>query len=225
MRVSVLYVLAVVGSSAASADVGLPVILLREANACRFAGALAVADTMSTSVYGERMIAITRARLLLQLERFKDAEALLERWKSSGSQAEQAEANLLLGLVQARTAKEDVALATLESARRLGADPVLVEGAKAVAALEHHDFELAEAKLLSALRAAPELTGALYNLACLRAEQGRIAESASLVRQAWYIGLRNVEMLKHDPSLEALRLKRALISDLLEEKQSVCLTW
>ena len=57
--------------------------------------------------------------------------------------------------------------------------------------LEHGQLERAEKLLLDVLRQEPLMSGALFNLARLRARQGRMAEAAALVRQSWHAGLKD----------------------------------
>lgn len=218
----------VVLTAAAFVDGAVPVTVERAANACRFADALVVAQSLSPTIRPQREIDVLQARILIQLERRTEAEALLARWAKTGSRAEMAETRFLLGLALAATpGREKDALAALNAARTFGADEILVLGAEGVAAAVAGDEARSEALFLDALGKDPTLTGALYNLGSLRARQGRLAEAAALVRQAWHLGWRNVAKLRTDPWLSPLRKTDGLISDLLatSETESRCPTW
>jgi tetratricopeptide (TPR) repeat protein len=214
VRVLVLTVLLVSGGASAS----VPPVVELLANECRFAEALEFLDL--TTAYrtpdksrGEARS--LRGRLLLQLGRFDEVLA------SCGAEAVTTGGDALMcALATASLGREEQTSDWAGSARRL--DVALADGAEALAAFAAFKFEHAE-RLLTALVLRDPLSSALYNLACLRSLQGRLEESALLLRRAW-AGWRDAKQLRADPELEALR-RSELASDLLMHDVAQCLTW
>ncbi len=204
-----------------------PVIVSHLAGLCRFDEALNFASTLSPQVHSQRAIDLLKARLLVQLDRPKEALQLLRPWVADGERPAQAEVQFMMGLALGGLGQQKEAHRTLQRALALGTDPLLILGAEGLAEASAGASERAESRFLEALARDPTLTGALYNLSCVRARQGRVAEAAGLLRQAWHLGWRNVAKLKRDPWLERLRAAPGLIDDLLAtpEADSRCATW
>ena len=211
--------LVVVVLFAVRAFAGVPVIVEELANQCRFDEALKLFD--ATSGGGARTrddLALIRARLLLQLGRYDEA------LRATSGVAPSAAITLVRGIALAQLGQSEEAQLVLLKAQELGADELLVESARAILAMRLWDESAAEDVLVRTLKKDPSLTSALYNLACIRSSQGRLAESAGLIRQAWAVGWRNVPKLRSDTDLDALR-RSGLIGDLLSSESPRCVTW
>jgi tetratricopeptide (TPR) repeat protein len=205
---------------ATDADASVPVIIEEWANQCRFDDALRAFELTSTSgLRSPDEVAITRARFMLQLGRPEEVMRVLAQ-----VQPPTADLLLLRGLSLADMGHRVDATAALLDARDLGADELLVEVALATADSASFDFKAAEQRLLAALRRDPDLTGALYNLACLYSRQGRLVEAGTYLRRAWAAGWRDVYQLRGDRDLEPLRAS-GLIGDLMLSDPARCLTW
>lgn len=190
------------------------------ANQCRFDDALAMTRDMSPLFHSRAETAVLRARLLLQLDRFDEVLSELVGIPPD------ADVLLLKGLALAGAKRHEEAVVTLESAAKAGADPGLVAGAMGVAAADVAAWDEADRVLTEELTKDPTLTGALYNLACIRSVQGRLEEADALVRRAWSAGWRDVRTLKRDPDLEAVR-QAGRLGDLLsrDDTEGICTTW
>ncbi len=217
-----------VAFSATQAVAYVPFRLIeRMGNECRFREALELADSVSPASHEQAALDILKARLLVQLDSEGRALALLSKWKTTAGKEERTDVWLLLALVHAGRGRVSETGAALKAARALGADEAISLGVEGLAAGLAGRIVDAERLLLAALRKDPTLTGALYNLACLRASQGRLAESAALVRASWHLGERDVRQLRSDPCLKPLRHAERLIDDLLATPatESHCGTW
>lgn len=184
------------------------------AKRCQFGQALVEHDRAPGEVRDSPEGMLFRARLLVQLERGAEAAKMLDRLPPPKDSAEEAQRLLLRGLALSATPDMKGAQAALERARKLGADAALIDQALAVLWLENGQLERAEKLLLEVLRREPLMSGALYNLGCLRARQGRIAEAAALIRQAWHAGLQDLEAIKRDPALAEVVKRPELLASL-----------
>ncbi|QSQ18760.1 hypothetical protein JY651_25715 [Pyxidicoccus parkwayensis] len=184
------------------------------ADRCQFGLALEQHDKASSDVRDSPEGILFRARLLVQLERGAEAARTLDRLPPPKDSTEEAQRLLLRGLALSSTPDMKGAQAALRRARKLGADAALIDQALAVLWLEHGELERAEKLLLDVLRREPLMSGALFNLASLRARQGRLAEAAALIRQSWHAGLRDAGAIQRDPALAPLLKTPMLLTSL-----------
>lgn len=168
---------------------------------------------------------ILRARLRLQLERSKDALATLSTLTTPKTEEQRADFFFVNGMALGLTKDLRPALESLNKAKAAGVATSLIDGAVGMAYLAAGKAEEAERALLRALKSDPSLTGALYNLGCLRAGQGRLGEAAALVRQSWHLGLKDPQKLAADPALAPLRTRGDLIGDLVASDERSCPTF
>lgn len=210
-----------------SATTAQPLPVEFAAGRCEFDTALALLDAFEAEAPSEDQwsFLMLRARLLLQLGRSKDAVATLGRLPTPKTREEQAEFFLVKGMALGLDKKTLPALESLSKAKAAGVDPTLIDGAVGMAYLAAGKGDEAERVLLRALKSDPSLTGALYNLACLRAGQGRLGEAAALVRQSWHLGLKDPLRLTADPALAPLRTRSNLIGDLVASDERSCSTY
>ncbi len=166
-----------------------------------------------------------RARLLVQLERGREAVAILSNKALATTPAQEGDRLLLLGLAQGAAKDLPGAEATLRLALQAGSDRDLVEGAMATLRLRAGKMVEAEKMLRAVLRRTPTLTGALYNLAVVRSKAGDVAEAAALIRMGWELGHHDPFELERDPDLANLRSTKGLIDDLLRPRSPHCDTW
>jgi tetratricopeptide (TPR) repeat protein len=193
---------------------------------CEFARALALLDHVAASGAKEQWeYGLLRARLLLQLERPKEALEVLNKMPKPANIEQQADQLFISGMAYGLGKDLVRALESLRKAKEQGADPSLIDGATGMAYLIAGKLAEAEDSLLRALKSDPLLTGALYNLACVRAAQGRLAEAGALIRQAWHLGLKNPRQLSADPALAPLRACPNLINDLVDSDERSCPTF
>jgi tetratricopeptide (TPR) repeat protein len=193
---------------------------------CEFGRALALLDHVGMRTTEERWKrGLLRARLLLQLERPKEALEVLTKLPKPADAKQQAEQLFISGMAYGLGKDLIRALESLRKAKELGTDPSLVDGAIGMAYLVAGRASEAEESLLRALKDDPLLSGALYNLACVRAGQGRLAEAGALLRQAWHLGLKNPRLLAADPALAPLRASPNLINDLVDSDERSCTTF
>lgn len=197
------------------------------ARRCEFDRALALLEAFQAkdASIDQWEYGMLRARLLLQLERSKDAIAALGKLPAPKTKDQLAEFLFINGMALGLSKELLPALESLNKARAAGVDPSLIEGAVGMAYLAAGKGEEAERALLGALKSDPSLTGALYNLGCLRAGQGRLGEAAALVRQSWHFGLKDPLKLAADPGLAPLRSRSDLIGDLVASDERSCSTF
>lgn|GEM_PF-2285819 len=168
---------------------------------------------------------LLKARLLIQLRRGEEAIGVLQALETSSNREEEADRHLALALAQSAAEKLGAAEQSLDRAAKAGADRDLVESARAGLRIQAKRFADAEKMLRAVLKRSPLLSGALYNLAVIRVQQGDLAEAAALVRQAWHAGLQDPNELKNDPDLKKLRETKGLIDDLLSAQPASCGTY
>ena len=108
----------------------------------------------------------------------------------------------------------------------LGSGAVPAEGRdldrRALAAMTAGEYEKAVRLLEDSLRERPGDPRTLYNLACALSRAGELVEAGNRLEAAWQAGLRDVERLRNDPDLDALRASKrggALIARLIAEEQ------
>jgi phospholipase/carboxylesterase len=80
---------------------------------------------------------------------------------------------------------------------------------KAIEAMQQGNYKKATRLLTAILEQQPDSSRALYNLACCHSRQGELELAAERLEQAWQAGLREPELVRSDPDLEALRDTRA----------------
>jgi len=165
-----------------------------------------------------------RARLLVQLERGGQAVAILTSLPPLSGR-EEADRLLLLGLALSADNDLPAAEKALREAQQLGAEEDLVEGAIGVLRIQARRLPEAEVILRAVLKRDPLLSGALYNLACLRALRGDVAEAAALIRMSWHAGFKNPDQLRSDPLLAPVRARPGLIDDLIASPVRHCGTY
>lgn len=193
------------------------------ASRCDYAGALAILD-LEPETFRDRSYAILRARVLIQLGKDADARALLNPLVLAAEKQDLRDLLLLRGLAETREAPL-LAMKDLERARELGADRDIVDEAIGVALFHMRDLDGAEKRLVEVLARSPLLSGALFNLACVYAAKGRTAEAAALVRQSWFAGLRDPDLIANDPALASVRKEKGLLDDLIASKERRCETF
>jgi tetratricopeptide (TPR) repeat protein len=195
------------------------------ADRCFFAAALEFLEAAPPAETSSREGLLLRGRLLVQLGKAREAEKLFLKIPVSPDKEKEAERLLLLALAQATDKRRDEASRTAREALAHGADQDLIDGLLGMAQAKTGHPKEAEATLRRVLRRDPVLTGALYNLACIRAMAGDVAESAALIRFAWTLGYKDPDRLRTDPWLEAVRSKTGLVDDLLKSDEHECKTW
>jgi tetratricopeptide (TPR) repeat protein len=195
------------------------------ADHCLFAEALTRLEKAGSSDARSREGLLMRARLLIQLERGREAVTLLEAIGPSKLKSDEADRQLALALAQSAAGTLDAADRHLDQAQRLGADLDLVEGARAVVLLQRGKLDQAERVLRAVLSRSPLLTGALLNLAVVHARRGQRAEAAALIRQAWHAGERDAATLAKDPDLGSIMKTPGLVDDLPQQPTARCAGW
>jgi len=93
---------------------------------------------------------------------------------------------------------------------------------KAVRAMQDGAYEKASRFLEEILEQQPDNRRAMYNLACCLSHRGELELAAQRLEQAWQAGLRDPELVRNDPDLQALRDTRkgaALIDRLASEEE------
>lgn len=96
-------------------------------------------------------------------------------------------------------------------------------GQAAIEAMAAGRYREAVRLLERQLAQAPDDGRALYNLACSHSRLGAPEEAARRLRQAWKAGLRDLEQIRTDPDLEALRASapgREAVADLEKEEEA-----
>lgn len=195
------------------------------ADRCMYSLALESLAKAPTAERQSREGLLLHGRLLVQLERGAEAVKVLQSIPRSSKPSEEADRTLALALALGAASRLVDAEEALKQARTLGADKEIVDGAVAGLRLQAGKLEQAENLLKELLSRDPLLSGALYNLGAVRSRQGRLAEAAALIRQAWHAGFQDPDQLKRDPDLEALRKSKGLIDDLLNATIPRCRTY
>jgi len=195
---------------------------LFEARHCQFDRALVALKYDKPEPEKRAEFDLLRARLLIQAERPDDALAAIQEMVEAHAPVPRGNLELLRGFAYAQKKELVKALDSFRAAGALGIDEDLLDGARGLAFILAGDIPKAEAALQKALKRDPKLAGALYNLACVRVSQGRVAEGAALIRQAWFLGLKDPYKLAKDPALAALRERHELVDDLLASSDASC---
>lgn len=195
------------------------------AERCMYDVALEFLDKGPKTERDSRAGLLLRARLLVQLERGRDALTTLRLVPKSRVPAEEADRLLAFAFAHGSAGELDQAERAFADAAAAGADADIVDGGIAGLRIQAGKLTEAEQLLRVVLRRSPSLSGALYNLAVVRSKSGDVAEAAALLRQAWQFGLRDVELLKRDPDLKAVREAKGLIGDLLTASVPRCGTY
>jgi Flp pilus assembly protein TadD len=194
------------------------------ADRCLYGEALRMLDEVPAFEQHTRAAQMLRARLLVQLERGRQAVAILTSL-SSGSGREEADRLMLLGLAFSAANDLPAAEKTLRQAQQQGADEDLVEASIGMLRIQARRLPEAELILRAVLKRDPLLSGALYNLACVRALTGDVAEAAALIRMSWHAGFKDPDQLRSDPMLGPVRARRGLIDDLIASHVRHCGTY
>ena len=216
LAVTVLFAIGGVGPSLHWAEI--------TADKCLYGEALRILDEVPTSEQRTRAAQMLRARLLVQLERGGQAVAILTSLPPLSGR-EEADRLLLLGLALSADNDLPAAEKALREAQQLGAEEDLVEGAIGMLRIQARRLPEAEVILRTVLERDPLLSGALYNLACLRALRGDVAEAAALIRMSWHAGFKNPDQLRSDPLLAPVRARPGLIDDLIASPVRHCGTY
>jgi phospholipase/carboxylesterase len=93
---------------------------------------------------------------------------------------------------------------------------------KAIESMQEGEYQKASRHLERILEQQPDNPRALYNLACCLSRLGKLEPAAERLEQAWRAGMRDPELVRNDPDLEALRETRkgsALINRLASEEE------
>jgi phospholipase/carboxylesterase len=88
--------------------------------------------------------------------------------------------------------------------------------------MQQGDYRKASRLLVEILEQQPDNPRVLYNLACCHSRQGELELAAERLEQAWQAGLREPELVREDPDLQALRDTRsgsALIEKLVSAEE------
>ncbi len=184
------------------------------AASCAFDDALEALKELPKGAQTLRDVLVLKARFLIQLDRGQEALVVLESIPASKDTPTESDRVLLLAFALSSAKQLAASEKRLREAEKLGADPVVVQGAVGMLRLQEGRLDDAETELRKALSLEPNLSGALFNLALVMARKGRHAEAAALVRQAWHVGYRNPKELREDPALAAVRQTPGLIDDL-----------
>jgi Flp pilus assembly protein TadD len=194
------------------------------ADRCLYSEALKILDETPPSELQTRAAQMFRVRLLVQLGRGKEAVSVMTK-VLPGADPGEAEYRMLLGLAYSAANELLAAEKALREARQLGADKDLVDASIGMLRIQAGNLREAKTILRGVLKRDPLLTGALYNLACVHALRGNIAEAAALVRMSWTMGLKDPDQLRNDPMLASVRAKRGLIDDLMSSPVRHCGTY
>ena len=157
---------------------------------------------------------LLKARLLIQLDRGREAIAELEPLQKTASESRTAEVLLALGLAQSSARLFTDSEKTLKAARQKGADADLIDAGIAELRLSAGKFKESEILLRQVLRRSPTLVGPILNLAVLRVREHNVAEAVALIRSAWQLGYRNPRELQTSVDFMPLRVL-GLIDDLI----------
>lgn len=175
----------------------------------------------------EQLQALIRARLLVQLQRGKEALEAIDRIPTGSPLFERGERSLLKAMALAEARRFDEALRVLDASEAEGGDVGLIEGNRARIEIELHRFPAAEQRLrrLLAKESPRALTSAVYNFACLRSLQGHQVEALGLVGAAVQFGFGSQKVLT-DPDLADLRRAfPAELAALARRTPERCATW
>lgn len=213
-------VIGVLALALAAAD---PVVAAHAlADKCFFAKALEYLDAAPAADQTDRANIIFRAQLLVRTGKAHESVATLKTLPPASDRERDTQRLVALLAAQAVAKHLPQAIETARIARRSGADVDIVDGLLATAYLAAGNTRSAEQILQRVLRRDPRLTGALYNLACIRAMQGDVAESAALIRMSWMLGYRDPDKLRADPWLAPVRAVKGLIDDLVDSPLRDC---
>ncbi|NTX03887.1 tetratricopeptide repeat protein [Myxococcus sp. CA040A] len=149
------------------------------ADHCMYQVALDILAKSPTAEQESRQGKMLKARLLIQLRKGEEAIGILQALETSSSREEEADRYLALALAQSAAEKLGAAEQSLDRAAKAGADRDLVESARAGLRIQAKRFSDAEKMLRAVLKRSPLLSGALYNLAVIRVQQGELAEAAA----------------------------------------------
>ena len=194
------------------------------ADRCFYGEALRMLDEVPASEQRTRAAQMVRARLLVQLERGRQAVAILTSLPPRSGQ-EEADRLMLLGLAFSAANDLPAAEKTLRQAQQLGSEKDLVEASIGMLRIQARRLPEAEVILRTVLKRDPLLGGALYNLACVRALRGDVAEAAALIRMSWHAGFKDPDQLRSDPMLAPVRARLGLIDDLIASPVRHCGTY
>src|SRR2546425_10151109 len=194
------------------------------ADRCLFGEALRMLDEVPASEQRTRAAQMLRARLLVQLERGRRAVAILTSLPPRGGR-EEADRLMLLGLAFSAANDLPAAEKALRQAQQLGSEKDLVEASIGMLRIQARRLSEAEVILRTVLLRDPLLSGALYNLACVRALRGDVAEAAALIRMSWHAGFKDPDQLRSDPMLAPVRAHPGLIDDLIASPIRHCGTY
>ena len=196
-------------------------VAIGAADRCDFKDALAALDTLAWHDE-EPATRLLRARILVQLGEGRKAVEALRGLALTGPG--EADVEVVRAFAESLVGDQKAAENALKTAERLGADDEIVQGARGVVLIRSGRYDDASRLLGALLKKDPTLSGALFNLGCLRARQGEIAEASSLVHRAWAAGLKNPHEIRTDPDLAPLRSQH-LLDDLLASRESSCPTY
>lgn len=174
------------------------------ADQCRFVEAVALVAKAPERERESREGRLMHARLLIQLERGREAYVAVASLAASPRIEEEAERQFALALAASAEGALDTAEAHLTRAAGLGVDRDLIDEASAVVQIQRGALNEAEDLLRDVLERSPALSGALWNLAVVRARRHDRAGATALVKRAWRAGLRDPLALQRDPHLRPL---------------------
>src|SRR5712664_3205176 len=138
------------------------------ADRCLYGEALRMLDEVPAFEQHARAAQMLRARLLVQLERGGQAVAILTSLPPRSGRRE-ADRLMLLGLAFSAANDLPAAEKALRQAQQLGSEKDLVEASIGMLRIQARRLPEAEVILRTVLKRDPLLSGALYNLACVRA--------------------------------------------------------
>lgn len=196
--------------STASAQIWLAEL---SADYCDFDRALLYLDQAGPTERSSFDGRLLRARLLVQLDRGREALPELRRLSKAAPSQRAGDILLATALAQSSARALTDAEATLLLAAKHGVHRDLIDAGLAELRLSSGRTVEAESMLRKLLRRSPDMTGALMNLAHIRAVEGNPAEAAALIRLAWQLGYQNPRELRRDPVFAEAR-SLGLLGDL-----------
>lgn len=192
------------------------------ADRCMYEEALKYLDKAPQGERDSRLGLLLRGRLLIQLDRGSSAVDALKKLAPSSRREDEAERLLALGLALSSAQRLAEADKTLRAAREAGADRDVLDAALAVTLIQRGKLDEAEQALREVLARSPLLSGALYNLAVVRARRRQVAEAAALIRQSWFAGMTDPDQIRNDPDLAEVVRTPGLLDDLLKTTTPRC---